>query len=57
MDAIPNMLAKPGDMLTLEVQNLKRKILPWDKTLFNVVVQRIILNGTYPMHDEGLEKL
>ena len=41
MDAVPSMLAKPADMLTLEYQSIKRRIPQLNNTLLNVVLQRI----------------
>ena len=55
MDAVPSVLAKLADMLPLEFRNIKRKILRWDNTSFNVVVRGIILRGTYLEHVAGLK--
>ena len=46
MDAVPSMLAKPADILPLEIRNIKRRIPQCDTSL-NVLVQRIILNERF----------
>ena len=56
MNAVPSMLPKPAEILPIEFLSIKRKIPLWDNTSLSVVVQRILLNGRFLMHVEGLKK-
>ena len=48
------MLTKPADMLQLEFRSIRNNPL-WENTLLNVVVQCIILSGTFSMHFAGFK--
>ena len=57
MKTVPSMLTKSTSILQLKIWSFQREISLWGNTSLNIVVQRLILKGTFSIYVREMKKV